>query len=141
LKTHIPQVRGIPGSHDRGNHSERIQPGLASPDQRGEDAQCAHDRRPHNRRVRANKQRIECDADHGDHGAPAGAKQATEEKEEDARDDGDVEAGNGDDVRRARVLERLLQRPREAGVHAEQNARQQRSLGVNEDAVQAVEEL
>ena len=48
----------------------------------------------------------------------------TEEGEENARDDADVESRNGDDVRCACILERLLQFLGKTGVHAEQDPSQ-----------------
>ena len=129
LKANIPEHERIEGGHEGAHERQRVQAHLPAPDLHGEEGKRAHERGAHDGRVRADEEGIERNAEHGSQRAAARAEQAAEDQHKDAGDDGNIEAGDGNDMRGAGILERLLQRPRQTGVNAQQNTRQQEASG------------
>ena len=91
----------------------------------GDHVQAAHDGGAHHRRARSHQHRVAYDA--GDHHrcGPPTAQQAPGDGPEEPRQDGDVEAGNGDHVGRVGARKGLYHVLGDAVFHPQQDAREQ----------------
>ncbi len=120
---------------------KRVHAVVAPPQLTGGQRQDSHQRGTEHCPVRADEQGVEKNPDDSHHCAIPFAKDVFEDGKENPRDDGDVETRDGDDVRRACVLECGLKFLRHACVHAEQNPRQQGRFGIVIQAIGIFEQL
>ena len=94
LEARVPQAERVERGHQRCHEGHAVKPVLPAAELAGEQAQPAHQRRPHDRGCRAHQYGIQGDAaraqDSREH-APPGAQQPPEQSAEQARENGDIE--------------------------------------------------
>ncbi len=135
LKTNIPERIGINDGHDRSGGCQGVKTVLAAAQLSGKNSQSSHDGSAHDRGGGPHQHRVKDDPNHGGDSPPAASKQAAEKEDEHPRNDGDIEAGDGDDMSRAGVFVGLLQRGRKAVIVSKQDACQEGGFGLREDTV------
>ena len=135
LEAHVLQVVGVEERHERRDREEGDEAVLAAAKMAGKQGGQSHHSRAYHGRVRADQQGVEDDADGRKGRAAPFTEDTAEDREEQRGDDGNVEAGDGDDVRSAGILEVLLQVGWQAAIHAKQDASQERGFRVREEQV------
>ncbi len=135
LKTHVPYIQRIPNAHQRRHRQQGVKRHLPAPHLPCQQRQAAHHCCAHHGRFGPNQKGIEHNTRDGRVRPTPIAEELAKEGKEDARDDADIETRNRNDMRRTSVLKGLLQPVCKAGIHAEQNARQQGRFRVGEQAI------
>src|SRR5687767_3143704 len=108
LKANVPNIQRIPHTHQECHCQKGVQRGLTAPDLLCEKSEAAHDGSAHHCCISTNKNCIKNNPDYGQERATPRTDKSAEKCNEQTGDDADVEAGDGNNVGSASILERLL---------------------------------
>lgn len=116
--------------HQRGDERERIQGAGTPPDAHSEYRQAAHDRGAHHTRARASQDCVETDPSPGSRQAAPASEQTVENRDQQTRNDREIEPADRDNMRSACESESIQGFGRDPGLDPQQNARQKPGFGV-----------